>query len=146
MGERRAIASKWTCSRDGTCCMGPQLVVTKAELRAMIEAKPTHVTVTYPPESPNFAVIKIPNGCPFLVRELDGKATCGIYDARPVNCRRFMCLRPDVDEEPFEHGGPMGCLNLSDRVQDSLHALTFYQANERRAMKAWGLSHGWVKA
>lgn len=146
MSARRDVATKWTCQRDGTCCMGPQLVVTLQELDAMLNADPRMLTIETNDGHPGFAKILIPNGCPFLKRELDGKATCGIYEARPVNCRRFMCLRPDVTTEPFEHGGPLGCLNLSDRVHDSLHALTFYQANERRAMKQWGHAHGWKKA
>ena len=145
MAERRTIATKWICQRDGTCCMGPQLVVTKAELRAMLDAQPQRLTVTFSESHPNFVRIEIPNGCPYLTRELDGKASCRIYDARPVNCRRFQCLRPDVTTEPFEFGGPLGCKNLSDRIDQSLHALTFYQANERRAMKAWGHAHGWHK-
>lgn len=125
--------------------MGPQLVVTKAELSAMLDAKPKALQVEFNDAHPNFARILIPDGCPYLERELDGKASCGIYASRPVNCRRFQCMRPDVTTEPFEFGGPLGCKNLSDRIEQSLHALTFYQANERRAMKAWGHAHGWRK-
>ena len=123
--------------------MGPQLVVTTQEWEAMQAARSLSL-VPEPMREP-FLLVKIPNGCPHLGRDMGGKAFCRIYEARPVNCRRFMCLRPDVTTEPWEDGGPQGCRNLSDRLESSLHALTFYQANERRAMKDWGLAHGWHK-
>lgn len=143
MSDRRTIATKWTCQRDGTCCMVSALVVTHEELAAMQAAKPTPLETEV--IDSRFVRIVLPKGCPYLTRELNGKAGCSIYESRPTNCRRFQCLRPDVTVEPFEYGGPMGCRNLSDRIEQSLHALTFYQANERRAMKAWGHAHGWHK-
>jgi len=75
--------------------------------------------------------------CPFLSATND----CAIYEIRPLNCRRFMCLR--AKDEPFEHGGPTGCYNLSDRLAQSKDARMQYRQNERRAMKTWGIDHGW---
>lgn len=88
--------------------------------------------------------VRTPNGCPFLTREISGQAACSIYEARPFQCRRFMCLRPDPTTEPFEVGGPLGCRNLSDRLDDSQHAMTFYQSHQRRAQK-WARTMGWSK-
>lgn len=87
--------------------------------------------------------IMTPGGCPLLTRELDGKASCSIHEQRPYNCRRFICFRPDPATEPYETGGPLGCLNLTDRLTDSLHALTFYESNQRRA-QVWAKAHGWT--
>ncbi len=84
-------------------------------------------------------------GCPFLARELDGKATCTIHAARPFACRRFMCGRPDPETEPFEMGGPLGCRNLSDRLESSYHFAAFYRTNQRHAQREWAESHGWTK-
>lgn len=99
----------------------------------------------HPMADARLVTIKTPQGCPFLSREVDGKATCTIYDSRPYNCRRFQCLRPDPSTEAFELGGPLGCKNLSDRLDDSLHALKFFESNQRRALREWGTSHGWEK-
>lgn len=96
-----------------------------------------------PMDDPRFVRVLTPAGCPFLDRELDGKAVCAIYEARPYTCRRFQCLRPDPSTEAFEPGGPMGCRNLSDRLDQSLHALEFFRSNQRRAQREWADSHGW---
>jgi Fe-S-cluster containining protein len=73
--------------------------------------------------------------CPFLSATND----CAIYDIRPYNCRRFMCLR--AKDEPFEHG-PDGCLNLTDRLAQSRDARMQYRDNQRRAQR-WAVDMGW---
>ena len=35
------------------------------------------------------ACCKLPNECPFLRYEPDGKAFCSIYRIRPLNCRKY---------------------------------------------------------
>ena len=50
----------------------------------------------------------------------------------------------DVTTEPYEAGGPLGCLNLSDRIAESLDAHEAYRAMQKRA-QPWALAHGWPK-
>src|SRR5262249_40863386 len=115
IAPRREIATKWRCQRDGTCCLAlTQIVVTREEWAAMQAAR--SLSLTPEPLERNFLRLPMPNGCLHLTRELDGRAICRIYEARPVNCRRFQCQRPDVTTEPWEDGGPLGCRNLSDRL------------------------------
>jgi hypothetical protein len=119
--------------------------VTPQELAAMQAARPeVSVTVEPTPGHPAFLTLKTLGGCPYLQRELDGKASCSIHDARPYQCRRFICGRPDPDTEPFEMGGPLGCRNLSDRLEQGYQFAAFYASNQRRAM-VWAKSHGWPK-
>jgi Fe-S-cluster containining protein len=144
MTPRREIATKWQCARTGDCCLAAEVVVTWAELRAMREARPeVQPHVAAHPDA-RFARVLTPGGCPYLEREIDGTATCSIHASRPYNCRRFQCLRPDPATEPYETGGHLGCRNLSDRLDQSQHALHFYAANQRRAA-VWARAHGWDK-
>lgn len=144
VSDRREIAHPWRCQREGDCCLVRQLVVTRDEVAAMQAADPQPLNVE--PHERGFLRIVMPAGrCVYLKRELDGQATCGIYEARPFQCRRFMCLRPDPKTEPWEGSGPLGCRNLSDRLAESRYAMTFYESNQRRAGK-WALAHGWTKA
>lgn len=82
--------------------------------------------------------------CPALRRELDGSASCTVWEARPYQCRRFQCGRPDPTTEPYEIGGPLGCYNLSDRLRTSLDFAMAHAANQRRA-QPWALTHGWTR-
>ena len=91
-----------------------------------------------------FVRLKTVGGCPFLARELDGTASCTIHEARPYQCRRFMCGRPDPDAEPFEMGGPLGCRNLSDRLDSSYQFAAFYRTNQRHAQKV-AVTMGWPR-
>lgn len=73
--------------------------------------------------------------CPFLIDGPIGKTQCSAHSIRPYNCRRFQCQRPDPKVEAFEHGGDMGCRNLSDRVDNSRVARRQYEVSQRRAQK-----------
>jgi hypothetical protein len=77
----------------------------------------------------------------------DGLATCTVHDIRPLNCRRFWCGRPDPAEEPFEEDrrpfAVMGCRNLTDRVLQSRPFRREMAQRQRKAMRDWGLKHGW---
>lgn len=70
--------------------------------------------------------------------------TCTIYEHRPYNCRRFICLRPDPDDEPLETGGPLGCFNASERILLNRDARRFYAHHQRKAQR-WADAHGWLR-
>lgn len=142
----RPTVPKWTCQRSGDCCLAPtSITVTPQELAAMQAARPEVSVQSEPIDGrPGFVRLITIGGCPYLTRELDGKATCTIHAARPYQCRRFICGRPDPDTEPFEIGGPLGCRNLSDRLESSYQFAAFYESNQRRAQK-YAREMGWTK-
>lgn len=135
---KRLVVIPWTCHQTGDCCRIPQLVMTVEEARLLQDACSDPKSLSWLPVQyqPKFVALVCGGQCPFLV---DNR--CSVYDIRPYNCRRFMCLRPDPASEPLESDG-RGCANLSDRVQDSREALRFYNLNQRKAQR-WGRQHGW---
>jgi Fe-S-cluster containining protein len=80
--------------------------------------------------------------CPFLATDSEGHATCGAYAARPYNCRRFGCYRPDPSTEAYDAGGPLGCRNLSDRLDTSPAVVEAYRQAQTHAAE-WAAAHGW---
>lgn len=143
MTERREIERGWHCKRSGDCCLAiPEIVVTKPELREMQAASDRQLHLR-PHEDDRFIRVLTPGGCPYLDRELNGDATCSIHESRPYQCRRFQCQRPDPSTEPYEASGPLGCKNLTDRLEQSRYALKFYESNQHRA-QPWARAHGWV--
>jgi Fe-S-cluster containining protein len=111
--------------------------------RAALEQAAPHAPLLWE-EMPGSGFVRLltPGGCPFLTIE-DGIAACAVYAVRPFNCRRFMCGRVDTVAEPYEAGGPLGCLNLSDRLEQSLDAQAAYATRQRLAYREWGHAHGW---
>jgi Fe-S-cluster containining protein len=73
--------------------------------------------------------------CPLLVDN-----QCSVYAVRPFVCRRFQCHR--AAGEAFDPSGPLGCKNLSDRLEQSRVTRRAYALNQRKAAR-WGLAHGW---
>jgi hypothetical protein len=132
----------WQCRRTGDCCLGPSVVITPAEAEALRAARPEVAIETTLHADRRFVTWHQPSGCPMLARELDGTATCTVYDARPYNCRRFLCLRDEG--EAFRGGGPLGCQNLTDRLSTNRHAMAFYGAHQRRVQRSWAVKHGWA--
>lgn len=144
MGQMaRPVVVPWTCKRTGDCCRVPgQITVSNAE-RDLLQ---THADRASRPliwthgKVDGFVQLDV-GPCPFLGAD----AQCQVYEDRPYNCRRMMCGRVDPAKESYEQGGPMGCHNLSDRVETSLRFQEFYEANERRHAKSWATSHGWTR-
>jgi hypothetical protein len=87
-------------------------------------------------------------GCPLFSSDHSGTPHCTVHAARPYNCRRFGCLRPDPGAEPFEpeewdpSRGKLGCVNLSERIAKSRVARRLYALIQRKAQR-WALKHGW---
>jgi Fe-S-cluster containining protein len=116
----------WACQSSGACCTHPPYVVmTYAERRELERLAGTRrLRWRYHPH-PRFTAL-VAGPCPFLT----GENKCGAYEARPFNCRRFGCLRPDVNAEAWDG-----------------HALTDEDRSTLAAMQAesqpWALAHGW---
>jgi len=140
----RPTVAHWTCRRSGDCCVQTRdLVMTHAE-RAELE-RVTSLPLQWKPHAvARFVRLVSPTGCPFVTFTPQGEAACSVYEVRPYNCRRFGCYRPDPLTEPYEAGGPLGCRNLSDRVETSLTVYTSYAALQRHA-QPWARAHGWSK-
>lgn len=136
--SRREIEVPWTCKRDGECCTSaPYVLMTHSERQEIERVSPA--AMTWQPDTHPALVRLMASPCPLY----DGG--CTVYAVRPYNCRRFSCSRPDPKTEPFESGGPMGCYNLSERVDESLRFMNWYRGYQRRAQREWGDSHGWHK-
>lgn len=135
----------WVCQESGDCCLSlTSIVLSIQELEAMRAARPeVPIAVEGMPGHPNLVRLIAPKGCPYLGRQLDGRSTCTVYKVRPYNCRRFMCGRTDVSKEPFRVGGPLGCRNLSERLQTGYQFAAFYRSNQRRAQRLWAEDMGW---
>lgn len=143
---RREIARPWTCGRSGDCCLGVDIRLTLSEGAALQAATPKALLFNTSEASKGWLRLQAEGACPLLERDAAGKASCSAWKARPYQCRRFVCGRPDPTTEPYELGGPMGCKNLSDRIKQSLDFAEFYRANQRRAQRAWAESHGWNRS
>lgn len=155
----RPIAIPWTCHQTGDCCRSIGGLTVTAKERDILEARSASARVPleflpHPDDAaritaakaegrmdwtpPAFYILQTKPDCPFI----SDTNQCLVYDARPFNCRRFLCGRVDVSRESLEQGGPMGCYNLSDRIDTSLRFMEFYKSHERHAMQ-WARQHGW---
>lgn len=103
---------------------------------AEIQKRTVGLALAWKPASP-FGWIELQAApCPLL----DGN-TCTVYDVRPYQCRRFQCRR--APGEAFDPSGPLGCRNLSDRLEQDRETRRSYALNQRKAQK-WALRHGWT--
>ncbi len=141
----------WRCQRSGECCTKPdgvvmtheeQLVVQQAAERVLPIAQ--LVRMAWTPVAQGFVMLR-GQPCPLYADH-----TCLIHDERPYACRRFACLRPDVESEPLRMMplspvllyGQIGCSNLRDRLLHSRVARRLYARIQRKAQR-WARRHGW---
>jgi Fe-S-cluster containining protein len=141
---QRLIEVPWTCRQTGDCCKAvPVVTMTREEQALLVKVcQDRNLVVTWLPfeghdPEKRFVSLKA-QPCPFLSPD----NLCSVHDVRPYNCRRFICGRVDVHSEPFEQGGPLGCWNASDRIEQSPRFFEHFQTTMRKAM-AWALAHGW---
>lgn len=134
----RPVDDHWTCHRSGDCCTKPlEVVMTKEEQLVLFKHIPQGIETSWRDIDEKFVALKA-QPCPLYAFK-----GCVVYAVRPYSCRRFACMRPNPKKEPFEQGGPLGCMNLSDRVSTSRVALRLAKLIQRRAQK-WALRHGWT--
>ena len=113
--------------------------MTKEEAGVLVFNAPSTIKLQFRPieGQPKFLAMKT-GPCPLFVFH-----TCLVYENRPYACRRFACMRPDPQTEPFEEdNGPVGCKNNTDRVATSRVALRLAKHIQKKAQK-WATSHGW---
>lgn len=130
----------WTCAQTGDCCRAiGALVMTTDEAVVVRDATARPLTFMAGPQPGQVALRPTEAGaCPLLGE--DGR--CTIYASRPMNCRRFACLR--APGEALEPGGPLGCRNAERKLSSRPHRRLLAQM-ERDAQK-WGRAHGWTEA
>lgn len=132
----RPVDPAWTCQRSGDCCTIPgEVVMTKTEATRLVFHAPPTIKLEFRPVDDQFVAMKA-GPCPLYVFK-----TCLVYDNRPYNCRRFACMRPDVNAEPFEADGS----NLMDRVKTSRVARRMAEQFQRKAQR-WARKMGWGNA
>ena len=136
----RVIVKDWQCAGSGDCCRAVSGVrMTYQELQAIVQYRHDQgwPDRTYQLRALNPGFVELHAApCPLL----EG-TRCTVYPVRPFKCRQFQCHR--VPGEAFEAGGPAGCLNLSDRFQQSRDVRRAYALNTRKAGH-WALKMGWT--
>jgi len=105
--------------------------MTKAEAAVLVHHAPAEIKMEFRPIDDRFVSLKA-GPCPLYAFN-----TCLVYEHRPYNCRRFACMRPDLNE-PFELDGG----NLMARVLTSRPARRLAEKIQRKAMR-WAMKHGW---
>lgn len=131
--QLRPVDPKWTCCRSGDCCTKiAEVVMTVEEQRRLVLVAPREITMAFRPFGEGFVAMQA-GPCPLYVF-----GGCLVYEHRPYNCRRYVCLRPDVKTEPFETNGA----NLTDRVATSRVARRLAVKVQRKAQK-WARKMGW---
>ncbi len=110
--------------------------MSEPERRLILEyvTEATRATLVFRPMTQGFVALQ---AAPCPLYDASAKA-CSVYPVRPYNCRRFVCLRPDVTAEPFEADGS----NMIDRVTSSRIARRIAEKFQRKAQR-WA-RHAWV--
>lgn len=136
----RLIEVPWTCRQTGDCCRAVPVVTMSTDEQQLLLMHPLvkdRVLPWQPDPQPGFVQLKA-QPCPLL----GANNLCTVHEIRPYNCRRFICGRVDVHSEPYEQGGPLGCYNLSDRIETSERFRHHAETTQRKA-QPWALEHGW---
>jgi Fe-S-cluster containining protein len=126
----------WQCHKSGDCCRSIRAIRMTHQEAAKILERTAGKELQWRAASPYGFVELVAQPCPLLAGN-----SCSVYEVRPFNCRRFMCFRDEG--EAFDSSGPLGCKNLSDRVEQDRPTRRAYLLNERKAQK-WALRHGWT--
>lgn len=156
--QDRPVDPGWSCQRSGDCCKSQVRLIMRVEERdAMQEYADQHLTMGQlsrlkfvDDRQPGFVAL-VGTPCP-MHDDADGQSKCMVYPARPFNCRRFGCMRPDPASEPLEvaplapvlHYGNVGCVNLRERLLYSRAARRCYELLYRKARR-WAEKHGWTE-
>jgi Fe-S-cluster containining protein len=100
--------------------------MTPAERAEIERAAPSSVTLSWlPHDDPRFVRL-VAGPCPLYDA---AKRTCTVYAVRPMNCRRFGCMRMDYSK-PYDQG---------PQTRQDKRQLIVMQRHAQR----WGRSHGW---
>src|ERR1700680_2650030 len=122
---RRPVDSHWRCVGDGACCTKTaEVIMTKEEPAELVHASQRDIVMTFRKVDDKFVALRAAP-CPLYAFK-----KCLVYAVRPYNCRRFICMRPDVKAERFDADGS----SMMDRVKTSRVARRLAQVHQRRAM------------
>lgn len=148
-----SVDPNWHCQQSGDCCTLPDFVTMhEQEQAALLAYAEKHLPIriltrlNFVTHSPGFVSL-LAHPCPLYDRE---SRTCMVYEARPYNCRRFACMRPDIKAEPLRLApispvlryGTIGCANTRERLLQSRVARRLFETIQRHAAR-WARSHGW---
>lgn len=127
MGQKWEKYLNFRCTCCGNCCREPIVLITDADIRRIQEKtgqKAEEIAAFYPPSEIEWGLdnpgwIKFDSGWHImgLVRKEDGcqylgeDDLCGIYENRPVTCRRYPF---DVE---FDGDGELSLLGINDSVE-----------------------------
>ena len=126
----RPVSLPWKCQRSGDCCrVAGDVLMTTQERDLLLALRPGQDRA-FRRRDDGWVLMTQP--CVFLTVG----NTCGVYEARPYNCRRYACFRPDVKAEPWS----AGC--LTDRL--SVRAVRREYARMQRHAQRWASQRGWV--
>lgn len=113
--------------------------MTRAERAAIEAAVSSGVSLVWATDRDDQFVRLQTGPCPLLADD----GSCSVYDVRPYNCRRFVCLREK--DEPWRETPQGACANVEDRLATSYQAVAFYKTQQRYAQD-WAAAHGWTRA
>lgn len=125
------MAANWKCSQRGDCCRTLGYITMTEDEAAILRERwrDARGPLTFVPADGGFTTL-VGTPCPFYVND-----SCTVYDARPYNCRRFMCFR-DQDAEPFDTA------RIAAKVIHVRDLRRQYDRNQQKAQK-WATAHGW---
>lgn len=129
------VDPQWRCQKSGECCTKLEgITLTVEEAIALKLRAPEGIKLQFRPhpDGGNFLIMKA-GPCPFFAFN-----TCTVYEHRPYNCRRFGCMRPNVEEEEFYPDGS----NMDIRVDNDKDAAKLARWMQKRA-QPWAAAHGW---
>lgn len=104
--------------------------MTKQEAAVLVHNAPPEIVMQFRPVDEKFVALKA-QPCPLYAFK-----QCLVYAVRPFNCRRFACMRPDVQAEPWDGQ------NMEARVKVSRLARRLAEKIQRKAQR-WARSQGW---
>ncbi len=128
-----ASARVWSCQSSGDCCRVPKAVVMtyaeRRELEAVAHLASRPLKWAYNARPSMTQLLTAP--CPFVTPE----NRCAAYEVRPFSCRRFLCMRDDVNNEAFRDEDAAA---IAKRRPETLPQLIQIQRDGQK----WALSHG----
>lgn len=141
LGMKRLTVIPWSCNQSGDCCRAINKLVMTVEEGEALRTAPTMraevwKSLTWEAVPGGFIALQAAP-CPLL----DGNR-CTVYEVRPYNCRRWGCLRPNLDEQFEPDHGKFGCANARERVESNRDARRFMERLQSKAQR-WAVNHGW---
>tara|TARA_A100001037_G_scaffold25215_2_gene20586 strand:- start:506 stop:1114 length:609 start_codon:yes stop_codon:yes gene_type:complete len=147
MGKEWEKFLNFRCTCCGNCCREPIVLITDEDIRRIRKhtgQEPSEIAAFYPPseiewglDNPGWikinedwrimGLVRKEDGCQFLGED----DLCGIYDHRPVACRRYPF---DVE---FDEKEELSLLGINDSVECPYELDGRYDKREIKALVEW---------